>query len=69
MKNIINKYPKRIIITALVVLLIAIIGTVNNYPTYSGRSDKPRDITRSTFKYLEGIYGEGNIFYAEDVPT
>jgi len=34
MKNFIKKYPKRIIITALIVLLIAIVGTVNNYRTY-----------------------------------
>lgn len=35
MKNFIKKYPKRIIIIALVVLLIAVIGIVNNYGTYS----------------------------------
>lgn len=34
MKNFFRKYPKRILITLLVVLLVAIIGTVNNYSTY-----------------------------------
>jgi len=69
MKNFLKKYPKRVITAFLVVLLIAVVGTVNNYPTYGGYGNKPRDITRSTFKYLEDIYGEGTIFYAEDVPT
>lgn len=69
MKNFLKKYPKRIITAFLVVLLIAVVGTVNNYPTYGGYGNKPRDITRGTFKYLEDIYGEGTIFYAEDVPT
>ena len=40
MKNFIKKYPKRIIITALVVLLIAVIGTVNNYRTYWDMREK-----------------------------
>ena len=69
MKNFIKKYPKRVITAFLVVLLIAVIGTVNNYPTYGGYGNKPKEATRKTFKYLEDIYGEGNIFYAEDVPT
>ena len=69
MKNFIKKYPKRIITAFLVILLIAVVGTVNNYPTYGGYANKPREITKRTFKYLEDIYGEGNIFYAEDVPT
>ena len=34
MKRFFRKYPKRILITLLVVLLVAIIGTVNNYSTY-----------------------------------
>ena len=69
MKNFIKKYPKRIITAFLVILLIAVVGTVNNYPTYGGYANKPREITKRTFKYLEDIYGEGSVFYAEDVPT
>lgn len=34
MKSFFRKYPKRIVISLLVILLIAIIGTVNNYSTY-----------------------------------
>ncbi len=69
MKSFIKKYPKRIFISALIVLLIAIVGTVNNYPTYSGSGNKPREISRRTVKYLESIYGEGNIYRAADVPS
>ncbi len=68
MKNFIRKYPKMIITAFLVVLLIAIVGTVNNYPTYFGGPNNETARLR-TVNYLEEIYGAGTIFYAEDVPT
>ncbi len=56
MKNFIRKYPKRIFITALIVLLIAIVGTVNNYKTYrtSGVDEKLHNL-------LVDVYGTAEI--------
>ena len=66
MKNFIKKYPKRIFITALVILLIAVIGTVNNYRTYRG--DTGDTVRPAPFRYLESIYGKGNVLYGKDIP-
>lgn len=66
MKNFIKKYPKRVITAALAVLLIAVIGTVNNYETYRGDH---KLITGRTMKYLESIYGEGKVLVKTEIPT
>ena len=61
MKNFIEKYPKRIIITALVVLLIAIVGTVNNYRTYRKgvpTADSIQYIDENIVEFLNDIYGK-----------
>jgi len=61
MKSFIKKYPKRIIVTALVVLLIAIVGTANNYRTY--RKGVPatysiQHIDENIVEFLNEIYGK-----------
>ena len=58
MKNFIKKYPKRIIITALVVLLIAVIGTVNNYRTYWDMREKEHYLDDETVEFMREIYGD-----------
>jgi len=56
MKNFIKKYPKRIFISALVVLLIAIVGTVNNYRTY-----RTSGIDEKLYNLLVDAYGTAEI--------
>ena len=61
MKDIIKKYPKRIIVTALIVLLIAVMGTVNNYRTYRKRvpsADNIQYIDEYIVEFLNEIYGK-----------
>lgn len=69
MKNFIKKYPKRMITALLVVLLIAVIGTANNYPTY-GSVGEPKYHTDELVEFLHEIYGNisekyNNLFYKE----
>ena len=69
MKKFIMKYPKRIITAFLVVLLIAVIGTANNYPTY-GSVGEPKYHTDELVEFLHEIYGNiseryNNLFYKE----
>ena len=65
MKNFIKKYPKRIIITALVVLLIAIVGTVNNYRTYRDENE-----TRITERYYVRQYVDKDMLdFSNDLST
>lgn len=71
MKNFIKKYPKRIIITALVVLLIAIIGTVNNYRTYRDENETRiteryyvrQYIDKDMLDFMVEIYGEDELSF------
>ena len=67
MKNFIKKYPKRIIITALVVLLIAVIGTVNNYRTYWDMREKEHYLDDETVEFMREIYGDITIESNDDI--
>ena len=67
MKNFIKKYPKRIIITALVVLLIAVIGTVNNYRTYWDMREKEHYLEDETVEFMREIYGDITIESNDDI--
>ena len=58
MKNFIKKYPKRIIFTALIVLLIAVIGTVNNYHTYRDVREKEHYLDDIIVEFMREIYGD-----------
>ncbi len=77
MKNFIKKYPKRIIISALVILLVAIVGTVNNYRTYrelNGDLDSyfildgygKRTVSKPTMELLQAIYTDDVIMVATE---
>lgn len=57
MKTIFRKYPKRIFITVLVVLLIAVVGTVNNYRTYRHDAEF-RHADKTTVRFLQKIYSD-----------
>jgi len=58
MKNFIKKYPKRIFISALVVLLVAVIGTVNNYQTYRDVREKEHYLDDIIVEFMREIYGD-----------
>ena len=58
MKNFIKKYPKRIIFTALIVLLVAVIGTVNNYQTYRDVREKEHYLDDIIVEFMREIYGD-----------
>ena len=71
MKNFIKKYPKRIITAALVVLLIAVVGTVNNYRTYRDANETKiteryyvqQYIDKIILDFMAEIYGEDELRY------
>lgn len=61
MKNFIKKYPKRIITAFLVVLLIAVVGTVNNYRTYREgvpTANHHHYIDENIIEFLNEVYGK-----------
>lgn len=57
MKNIFRKYPKRITAAMLVILLVAVIGTVNNYRTYRNAGKPVIYLAEETVEYMNEIYG------------
>ena len=57
MKNFLKKYPKRIITAFLVVLLIAVVGTANNYKTY-GKTDPEHYLSEEIVEFMREIYGD-----------
>ena len=56
MKNFMKKYPKRLITALLVVLLIAVVGTVNNYRTY-----RTFGIDEKLYNFLIEIYSDVDV--------
>lgn len=58
MKKFIKKYPKRIITAFLIVLLIAVVGTFNNYKTYHYILSDECYFDDTIVEFMRKIYGE-----------